>query len=102
MTATALTYKSDGTITWQVNDLDVINTAGLQTLIDLDAVGTTYTYTMATTGGLSYTSRLSGEGVAAVPEPAEWMLMFIGLGMLGFYLQRRGYLDFDLSPQSVA
>ena len=41
-------------------------------------------------------------GFAATPEPAEWVLMFIGLGMLGFYLKRRGYLNFDLSPQSVA
>jgi len=30
------------------------------------------------------------------------MLMFIGLGMLGFYLRRRGYLNFELSPQTVA
>jgi len=49
---------------------------------------------------LRYYAQLGG--VAAVPEPGEWMLMFIGLGMLGFYLQRRGYLNFDLSPQSVA
>lgn len=47
-----------------------------------------------------YYSRL--EGFSGVPEPAEWILMFIGLGMLGFYLQRRGYLNIDLSPQSVA
>lgn len=67
-------------------------------------------YTLATEqawlNGLSgtktspYQSTLAG--FAAVPEPAEWMLMFIGLGMLGYYLQRRGNLNFDLSPQSVA
>ena len=56
------------------------------------------------TGGSALNARYYSklEGFAAAPEPAEWMLMFIGLGMLGFYLQRRGYLNFDLSPQSVA
>lgn len=63
-----------------------------------DAVNT-WLNTAAGTDVKSY-SRL--EGVSATPEPAEWVLMFIGLGMLGFYLQRRGYLNFDLSPQSVA
>ena len=37
-----------------------------------------------------------------VPEPAEWALMFIGLGLLGFYLQRKGLLNLKPISQSYA
>lgn len=60
----------------------------------------TWLTTSGTNTDTKYFSRL--EGFSAVPEPAEWMFMFIGLGMLGFYLQRRGYLNFDFSPQAAA
>jgi|GEM_PF-3346691 len=115
--ATALQINFDThTISWSdvtVNNIN--NTIGSTALTDLgtsstyafttftfEALGTESTWLSGTTGSYNarYYSKL--EGFAAAPEPAEWMLMFIGLGMLGFYLQRRGYLNFDLSPQSVA
>jgi hypothetical protein len=64
------------------------------------AVDTWLSSTPVASSDTRYYSKL--EGFAAVPEPAEWMLMIVGLGMLGFYLQRRGYLNFDFSPQAAA
>ncbi len=111
---------ANNVITWSDVTMGTINNGiGSQSLTDMQAVKTaggtfkfstfafehteavnTWLSTAGTFTDTKYYSKL--EGFAAVPEPAEWMLMFIGLGMLGFYLQRRGYLDFDLSPQSVA
>jgi hypothetical protein len=116
--ATALTINfATNTINWDVTGVTVTS-AGLASgsaVLNDFASSSTFAFTSFTfeenasesswlSGGgtlnLRYSSELSG--FAATPEPAEWMLMFIGLGMLGFYLQRRGYLNFDLSPQSVA
>jgi len=101
MIAQAMTYNSStGDIGWDVKSVNVTALGmTLETLIDMNNAQS-FSYTMGTTGGKYYNAKL--EGFAAAPEPAEWMLMFIGLGMLGFYLKRRGYLNFDLSPQSVA
>ena len=104
------------TISWgSVTNMNITNSIGSQSLTDLAGATGGYAFTSFTFeqigieaswlaggegGHARYYSKL--EGFAAVPEPGEWMLMFIGLGMLGFYLQRRGYLNFDLSPQSVA
>ncbi len=41
-----------------------------------------------------------GGTVTGAPEPAEWMLILIGLGLTGFYLRRKGLLG--LSVQSPA
>jgi len=110
---------TDNTITWDTVTMGLIpNTVNSSSLADMqtlkDSNGTfgfttfAFQHTAAVDAWLSsgtsnqtyYYSQLGG--VSAAPEPAEWVLMFIGLGMLGFYLQRRGYLNFDLSPQSVA
>jgi hypothetical protein len=118
--ATALQINfGNGTISWSsITDTTYNNTIGSSVIDSLQASSTyaftTFTFentiavsdwlagTQATNPFLDvrYYSKL--EGFAAAPEPAEWMLMFIGLGMLGFYLQRRGYLNFELSPQAVA
>ncbi|MCX5905657.1 MAG: PEP-CTERM sorting domain-containing protein [Deltaproteobacteria bacterium] len=117
-TATQINFNNH-TISWGAVNMGAIDVGiGSQSLIDLAANNASYAFTNFSfdaianenqwlTGGSPntntptvYRSRL--EGFAAAPEPAEWMLMFIGLGMLGFYLQRRGYLTFDLSPQSAA
>ncbi|MFA5179781.1 MAG: hypothetical protein WC405_00550 [Syntrophales bacterium] len=117
--ATAMTIRFDtNTISWSdVTNMNV-TAAGLATgsaVLNDFASASTYAFTSFTfEENVSESSWLSGGGTlnlrysstlssfSAAPEPAEWMLMFIGLGMLGFYLQRRGYLNFDLSPQSVA
>ena len=107
----------NGTISWEaVTGVSTDNTIlGSTSLSDL-AASSSYAFStfnfqnsseiatwLSGSSGTQYAKYYSKlEGFAAAPEPAEWMLMFIGLGMLGFYLQRRGYLDFDLSPQSVA
>ena len=115
-TALQINFNTD-TISWSGVTLanTINNSIGSTALTDLAAsstyaftsftfehLGTESTWLSGTTGSYNarYYSKL--EGFAAAPEPAEWVLMFIGLGMLGFYLQRRGYLNFDLSPQSVA
>jgi len=119
-TATALQINfANNTISWSsVTNPTFNNTIGSTALTDL-AGDSTYAFTSFTfeslgseTAWLSgntgqtynarYSSELDGFSSSAVPEPAEWMLMFIGLGMLGFYLRRRGYLNFDFSPQTVA
>ncbi len=61
---------------------------------------TLYTYSFTTTGGnLTFSDLPGGNGnignlldnvtIAAVPEPASWMLMLAGFGMLGFALRSR-------------
>lgn len=119
MQANALATQIDfntHTISWgSVTNMNITNSIGSQSLTDMAGMTGGYAFTSFTfeqigseaawlAGGAGgharYYSKL--EGFSAVPEPGEWMLMFIGLGMLGFYLQRRGYLNFDLSPQSVA
>ena len=124
-TATLINFGNN-TITWQVSDAPgsvVIENTDLQSvnLANIQSNATAYSFNLtfqewtsetAEENWLKGTSGYNGtqdkaysskfSGLAAAPEPAEWVLMFIGLGMLGFYLQRRGYLKFDLSPQSVA
>jgi hypothetical protein len=119
-TATATQIDlTNHTIAWTgitMGSIDTSNNA--QSLIDIQAVkdaGGAFQFSSFTFEGIGALNTWLGggaggnaryysnlEGIAAAPEPAEWVLMFIGLGMLGFYLQRRGYLNFDLSPQSVA
>ena len=62
------------------------------TSITAKAVATTFgnaagadTVTLASNGVLTY----SVAGVAAVPEPGEWMLMLSGFGLVGFIAARR-------------
>lgn len=119
--AQALTIDfTNNIITWGDVTIQSINNPGgaSQSLTDMQVVkdaGGTFQFstfqfqhetainswlTGGTVGDTKYYSKL--EGISAVPEPAEWMLMIIGLGMLGFYLQRRGYLNFDFSPQAAA
>jgi hypothetical protein len=113
--ATQINFDTN-TIAWSnVAMGSISNTIGSTALDDLAATDGSYSFTNFTFeqltnegtwltgsagGNARYYSKL--EGFSSTPEPAEWMLMFIGLGMLGYYLQRRGYLNFDLSPQSVA
>ena len=113
--ATQINFDTN-TIAWSNVAMGSINnTIGSTALDDLAAANGSYSFTNFTfeqianegtwlTGAIGgnarYYSKL--EGFSSTPEPAEWVLMFIGLGMLGFYLQRRGYLNLDLSPQSVA
>ena len=116
--ATALQIDfTNHTISWSSVTSPTFNdTIGSTALTDL-AGSATYAFTSFTfeslgtetawlsgNTGLTYNARYASElqGFSAAPEPAEWMLMFIGLGMLGFYLRRRGYLNFELSPQAVA
>lgn len=116
--ATALQINfANHTISWSpVTNPTFNNTIGSTALTEM-AAAATYAFTSFTfeslgsesawlsgNTGLTYNTRYSSQlqGFSAVPEPAEWMLMFIGLGMLGFYLKRRGYLNFDLSPQAAA
>ena len=116
--ATALQINFDSnTIAWSNVTLasSINNSIGSTALDDL-AASSTYAFTSftfeqlasegtwlsGTSGSLNarYYSKL--EGFSAAPEPAEWILMFIGLGLLGFFLKRRGYLSFDFSPQAAA
>lgn len=102
-----------GTISWDVDSVTVDQTGLAGDLTGL-ANASSYAYSTVFQNSTTLQAWLDGtgtiqtpryyarmEGFAAAPEPGEWMLMFIGLGMLGFYLQRRGYLNFDISPQSV-
>lgn len=121
MSATATMNFTTDTIVWDVFTVGTIaNNIGSETLTQMQTIKDnmgTFKFTTAFEQNTSIDTWLSGsgsmltkdtiyttklEGITAAPEPAEWVLMFIGLGMLGFYLQRRGYLNFDLSPQSVA
>jgi hypothetical protein len=105
------------TIAW--SDLSSVSfnnalTPTSDTLTDLQARATEYQFTSfnfqtltnesnwlagtdKTTKNTPYYAKMEG----FAPEPGEWALMLVGLGMLGFYLHRRGYLNFDLAPQAM-
>ncbi|MDQ5985436.1 MAG: hypothetical protein CSYNP_01146 [Syntrophus sp. SKADARSKE-3] len=102
-------------ITWSaVTGVNINNTIGSQALTDL-AASSTYAFTTFNFESLgtesawlsgatgSYNARYYSNltGFSAAPEPGEWVLMLMGLGILGFYLHRRGYLSFE-SPQAAA
>jgi hypothetical protein len=115
--ATALQINlNTHSITWSdVTGVSINNTIGSTALTDL-AASSTYAFTTFNFESLgtenawltgsagSYNARYYSnlEGFAAAPEPGEWALMLIGLGVLGFYLHRRGYLNFEVSPQAAA
>jgi len=104
------------TISWSdLSSVSFNNTISSTTLTNLQTLATQYQFTSFNFQTLTNESNwLKGtdtdskntpyyakmEGFA--PEPGEWALILIGLTMLGFYLHRRGYLNFELSPQATA
>ena len=116
--ATALQIDlTQNTIAWgAVTGVNITNTINSQALTDLQSASiygfTTFTFenstavetaignwqndTQATNTYLRYYSELDG----FAPEPAEWMLI-IGLGLIGFCIQRKGFLRLVPSPQAL-
>lgn len=104
------------TISWSAVTLDSVTNSIASTVLDdlltatsyafstfsFQALSTESTWLSGTTGtyNAQYYSRM--EGFMAAPEPAEWVLMLLGLGMLGFYLHRRGFLNFGRAPEAAA
>lgn len=85
-----------------LTDLSLSSTYAFTTFT-FEALGTESTWLSGTTGttyNARYYSRL--DGFSAVPEPAEWMLMMIGLALMGYYLHRKGFLNLQMSPQTYA
>jgi len=101
--ATEINFNTH-TITWSdVTNVTINNTIGSQALNDL-AQAATYAFTSFTFQAIQNESAwLSGadtgskhttyysklEGFAAVPEPATWILLLIGMGMVGYALARQ-------------
>lgn len=102
MLASATKFYSDtGIVEWTITSLNVLNDGGYATLQDMkNAASFTYSMTINTATGLTYNARL--DAFAAAPEPAEWVLMIIGLALMGYYLHRKGYLNLQTSPQTYA
>lgn len=102
MLASATKFYSDtGIVEWTITSLNVLNDGGYATLQDMkNAASFTYSMTINTATGLTYNSRL--DAFAAAPEPAEWVLMMLGLALMGYYLHRKGLLNLQMSPQTYA
>jgi len=101
------------TITWSdVTNVSINNTIGSQALTDL-ASASTYAFTSFTFQAIANESAwLSGsdpstkyttyysklEGFAAVPEPATWLLISMGMGAIGFALAyRRRFIPVEMA-----
>lgn len=48
-------------------------------------------------GDASYSGTLSFSGAAGVPEPSTWLMMIMGVGIVGFALRRRQRLQVSYS-----
>lgn len=114
LTGTATAFSLDisggstgtGTITWNPTSITSIDnssisstilsqfTTGAASLTTSFAMNTAITtYLASNTSGGSATSQLAGSfsQATAAPEPGEWALMLVGLGLIGFTIYRKQY-----------
>jgi hypothetical protein len=85
------TLSWDGGLTIQLGDA-FLNLWGSQLFTGSTAapVLTTGTFTMLEDGDADFVSTLTiDEVTAAVPEPASWALMIVGMGAIGYTMRRR-------------
>jgi hypothetical protein len=113
-TALQINFGTDSIAWSDVTNVNIDNTIGSQALTDL-AASSTYAFSSFTFEQLALeTTWLSGgagvnaryysqlDGFPAAPEPGEWVLMIVGLGLAGFYARRKGFLSSTPSPQALA